>query len=489
MEDNKKGLALIVGINDYRDAQQLNNAVYDAESFASALEKLSFDVIKCINVGYRDFAGILDDYYNSLKGYDVGVFYFAGHGVEIDGSNYLLAADTPTEKKTAVTMLSAKLQDIIGGMHNSGCQTSILILDCCRNNPFPADRAHGTTNLAPVYAPQGMIIAYSTSPGETSKDCGMGKNSIYTGALLKHINELCLPVEEFFKKVRTTVYNLTTGAQTSWEHTSLIGQFSFNSGQLIHSLNLPYSPAVVKDKDFEAAGSHIGRIVNGFKSYNYYEQQDALAAFKDICVSDLDKNELFLIGRNILQAAAGNCWECQKFLGDVEQLDRYRVDGENHLLNGVLFEMYFNSDGSFRHRGLKCHDLQVLMELSENKSFESSFEFIHRVLLPFDLLYTPSPNHQIVSLELYASEGTIGRPFSKEKENCYIVESIKCGNKELLSDEVLSEWYQLEFSSLHDVEKTVAKHFYIPEKQCHVICNIVKIDEPLIINRKFVLWS
>ena len=190
MKDYKKGLALVVGINDYIDASKLSNAVFDAESLAISLEKLSFDIIKKIDIGYRDFASTLDDFFVLLKEYDVGVFYFAGHGVEIDGDNYLLAADTPIEKKTSVTMLSARLQDIIGSMHEAGAQTNIIILDCCRNNPFPADRAHGTTNLAPVYAPQGTIIAYSTSPGETSKDGGMGNNSIYTGALLEHINEL-----------------------------------------------------------------------------------------------------------------------------------------------------------------------------------------------------------------------------------------------------------------------------------------------------------
>lgn len=484
MKDYKKGLALIVGINEYVDANKLNNADFDADSVATALERLSFDIIKKTDIGYRDFASVLDDYYNLLKGYDIGVFYFAGHGVEIDGDNYLLAVDTPIEKKTSVTMLSAKLQDIIGSMHESGCQTNILILDCCRNNPFPTDRAHGTTNLAPVYAPQGTIIAYSTSPGETSKDGGMGKNSIYTGALLEHINEICLPVEEFFKKVRTTVYNLTAGAQTSWEHTSLIGKFSFNSGQLIHSLNIPYANSVVKDKDFEVEKSPIGAIIKDFKTYCYYDQQDALSAFKKLKVESLDKNELFILGRNILQAAVGGCWECQKFILDTEQLGKYNTNGENHLLNGILFEMYFNSEGCLRQNGVKSYEFDTFMGISTNEAFASSFDFINNVLLPFDLLYTPSSSHQVISIEAYATLGYVGKRFSDEKEECYIIESLKCGNRELLSSEVLSDWDLSRFDSTDELEEAIAKNYSIPRKQCSVICNIDSIDKHLVLNRR-----
>ena len=486
MKDYKKGLALVVGINDYVDAKKLSNAVFDAESLSSVLDNLSFDVIKKCDIGYRDFANVLDDYYTLLEGYDVGVFYFAGHGVEINGENYLLAADTPIEKKTAVTMLSAKLQDIIGRMHKSGCQTNIIILDCCRNNPFPAERAHGTTNLAPVYAPQGMIIAYSTSPGETSKDGGLGKNSIYTGALLKHIDELCLPVEEFFKKVRTTVYNLTAGEQTSWEHTSLIGKFSFNSGQLIHSLNIPYSPDVVKDKDFEIVDSTIGEIIKGFKSYNYYEQQDALELFKKQNKQiGFNKNEFFIVGRNILQAAVGGCWECQKFMLDSSQLGEYTVGEENHLLNGILFEMYFNSDGCFRNNHVKNYSFDEFMSNCNSEKLACSFDFINRVLLPFDMLYTPSSNPQNISFEVCASLGEIGNPFNDEKEECYLVESLKCGNKELLSSDLLDDWNLLKFSSLNELEQSIAEHYYIPRKHCKVISNIDNIDKHIVINKKY----
>ena len=433
MSTHKKGLALVIGINNYTDATSLVNATYDAESISDALRNLKFEVITKLDIDYSDFASILDDYYNALNQYDAALFYFAGHGVEIDGKNYLLAANTPIEKKTSVEMLSASLQDIIARMHDSGCRTNILILDCCRNNPFTSERAHGTTNLAPVFAPQGTIIAYSTSPGEIAKDGGMGSNSIYTGAILEHINELCLPVEEFFKKVRTTVYNLTDGTQTSWEHTSLIGEFSFNSGQLIHSLEIPYSIDVVKDVQYNPSSYKHGEIIKGFKSYNYYTQQNSLAIFKKLSARDLDDNFLFVVGRNILQSAIGGCWDCQHFIDDISTLKKYTIDGENHLLNGILFEMYFDCNGSYRLNNLKCYNLDLLISGCLDEQLKCSYDFIHKILLPFNLLFIPSANPQVVSLEASVALETVSRPFSNESDEYYIIKSLKYCTRELIS--------------------------------------------------------
>ena len=132
------------------------------------------------------------------------------------------------------------LNHVMDRMHKASPRIKILILDACRNNPFRNARMVATEGLAPIHAPKGSIIAFSTSPGETARDDGFGKNSIYTGALLKHINEPEVPIEAFFKRVRETVSGYTKQKQTSWEHTSLIGEFSFNSGQLTHSEKVPY---------------------------------------------------------------------------------------------------------------------------------------------------------------------------------------------------------------------------------------------------------
>lgn len=228
-----KGKALIIGINSYEYANKLSKAANDARTMADALKKLSFYTDLLVDANIDDCDKTLESFISSLGEFDVGVFYFAGHGIEVEGKNYLLAQNTPIESKSAVIRYSISLQDVVHKMHNTGCPTNIVIIDACRNDPYPDDRGYGTTNLAPMFAPKGTIIAYSTSPGEKAKDSGIGDNSIYTGALLQHINVPGLPIEEFFKRVRTTVYSLSNQKQTSWEHTSLIGNFSFNSGQLI----------------------------------------------------------------------------------------------------------------------------------------------------------------------------------------------------------------------------------------------------------------
>ena len=364
MEDviYSKGAALIIGINEYDNAVKLTKAVNDAKSIADALQKLNFSFNLLIDSDIDTCDATIEKFISELDKYDVGIFYFAGHGVEIDGKNYLLAKNTPIENKAGVIRYSINLQEIVTKFHESRCNINIFIIDACRDNPYPDTRASGTTNLAPMFAPKGTIIAYSTSPGERAKDGGLGNNSVYTGALLKHINEPGLPIEEFFKRVRSSVYTLSKQQQTSWEHTS-------------------YSDPL------------IGEIVKKFKSYNYYTQNSALDDFERLHVNQLSDNQMFIIGRNILQAAVGGCWQCQSFIRNRNALERYTKNNSNHLLNGILFEMYFDSEGHFRYRNKKGYDLiDSIVEYHNCDNLKGSFAFINKILLPFSnrLLFYPS---------------------------------------------------------------------------------------------------
>lgn len=240
MENQHRGLAYVVGINEYQQANKLSNAVYDAKAIAAELKFLGFYVKESYDIDFMNFITEFDKFSKELSNFNVGLFFFAGHGVEFEGKNYLLLTDSSVESKTAIEHSTFDLQSIVNDMHKTGCKMNIQIIDACRNNPYGTGRGIASTNLAPVFAPQGTLIAYSTSPGETAMDGGMGKNSIYTGALLQHLKTKGLQIEDFFKQVRTTVYSLTAGKQTSWEHTSLIGKFCFNAGMLIHSISVGY---------------------------------------------------------------------------------------------------------------------------------------------------------------------------------------------------------------------------------------------------------
>lgn len=495
MEDPKqyhKGLALVIGINDYDQTTKLDKAVNDATAFKGALEKLNFYVKFCTDCNIKKWDAIVDEFTTELHEFDVGVFYFAGHGVELEGVNYLLAKDTPIDNASGIKRYSMQLQDIITKMHASGCEMNIVIIDACRDNPYGGSRTGiASMRLAPIFAPKGTIIAYSTSPGERAKDGGMGDNSIYTGAILQYIFEEELPVEELFKQVRTTVYALTKGEQTSWEHTSLIGKFSFNSGQLIHSQNLKYSPKVIVDKDFDISDPIIGNIVCDFRSYNYNIQASALARFSTIPLENLNNNQLFVIGRNILQAATGDCWDCINFLKNTTRLASYTKYGENHLLNGILYEIYFNSDGTFRSANWKNRHLNELMKLCKRKEFENSFLFIHGVLQPFaeKLLFIPSSNPQTTAINVLLRKDVYKNEWMAEGIERLFIESVKYENRELLTPPTEKSPFSIFlphiFNNKEELETYLCEIYAIPNSYINLIFNVKNIDIELQLNQGF----
>ena len=146
---------------------------------------------KAYNIDTDRFDELFDNFKSELGHYEVGVLYFSGHGVEIDGKNYLIMRNTPIgELAKATIRYSIDLQECIRELHETKCKMIIVIIDACRNNPFEGkERGWGSVNLAPLFAPKGTLIAYSTSPGEKADDFGMDGHSVYTGALLKHLKE------------------------------------------------------------------------------------------------------------------------------------------------------------------------------------------------------------------------------------------------------------------------------------------------------------
>jgi uncharacterized caspase-like protein len=267
-----KTIALVLGNANY-DVQglKLNNAVNDSKAISNAFKRLGVNVIECNDCKIEEIDQAVSQFKDKAHEYTVGLFYYAGHGFQHNGRNYLSAIDARFESDIATKRFSIELDDVINAMEDADLKVKIIILDACRDNPFQGqDRSSSNRELAPVRAPRGTLIAYSTSPGEKALDEGGGTNSIYTKALLTHMFDESIHVEEFFKRVRTTVFDLSMGKQTSWEHTSLIGSYFFNSGQLTHSQSLPYSSKAIQDKSFESSGDAVDQIIEDLKSHNYY---------------------------------------------------------------------------------------------------------------------------------------------------------------------------------------------------------------------------
>ena len=361
------------------------------------------------------FATAISQFTSELDKYEIGLFFFSGHGLQIDGENYLAPIDADFSDEKVAKYTSFPMNDILTDMEKVSPKIKIIILDACRSNPYPATyRGAFTKGLASIYAPKGTIIAFSTSPGETAMDGGGSNHSIYTESLLKHIEDKNIQIEDFFKRVRTSVYALSSGKQLSWEHTSLIGDYYFNSGQLIHAINLPYSKTVVADSQFISDGSEEGQLIEKLKSHDWYKQESAFKKFNLLDKNKSDKNIQFLLGRNILQILdGGERTTIAYFNNPGDKLANWTINSENHILNGILFEIYFDSNGRFRQgMNFKSTYINEICKLEEDKRFESSFEFIYNQLLPFRsfLLYIPSKKPVNLPVELQFEK-------DKRKEN------------------------------------------------------------------------
>lgn len=200
--------ALVIGNANYTlDKDKLINALNDAEDFSRKLSNLGFIVKTVTDCSVETFDREIRAFRTELEKFDVGLFYFSGHGLQIDGKNYLTAIDTGFDDEMSVKHNSIALDEVIDYMQKAKPSIKVLILDACRDNPLQNKyRSGNIQGLAPIHAPKGTIIAFSTSPGEKAMDYGAGRNSIYTGSLLNQINDLNIPIEDFFKRVRTSVF-------------------------------------------------------------------------------------------------------------------------------------------------------------------------------------------------------------------------------------------------------------------------------------------
>jgi uncharacterized caspase-like protein len=221
-------LALLIGNSAYTHGGNLKNPVNDVRDMKAALEELGFRVIKVENCTQRSMKEAVDDFGEELRGHEVGLFFYAGHGVQVGGENYLIPVDAKLQSEKVVEYDCVRADRVLAMMEGAGSNTNIVILDACRDNPFERSWRRGAAGrgLAFMHAPSGALVAYATAPGKTAGD-GTGRNGVYTAALLDHVKTAGLTIEQMFKRVRVTVEERTNKAQTPWESTSLRGDFYF----------------------------------------------------------------------------------------------------------------------------------------------------------------------------------------------------------------------------------------------------------------------
>ncbi|MEW6614019.1 MAG: caspase family protein [Thermodesulfobacteriota bacterium] len=219
-------LALVIG-NDSYDLARLKNPVNDAMDMALTLKNLGFIVEFRKNANLQEMEDAIENFGNHLKRGGVGLFYFAGHGAQISGTNYLIPIGARINKESDVKYKAVDANRILDEMANANNGLNIVILDACRDNPYAKSFRSASRGLAIIStAPKGTFISYSTGPGQVARD-GDGRNSPYTAALLESIVKPGLPIEQVFKRVRQRLDAETNGQQIPWELSSLKGDFYF----------------------------------------------------------------------------------------------------------------------------------------------------------------------------------------------------------------------------------------------------------------------
>ena len=240
-------VALVIGNSNYQTAPKLANPSNDAQSMAQMLNSAGFEVTEATDLTRSDMIKVVQDFTAKVAARGpkaVAMIYYAGHGVQVAGENYLLPVDANISTPADLPGNSLRLVDLMGTLETIPSRMRIVVLDACRNNPFPGvnDKSRG---LAIVDAPNGSIVGYSTAPGMEAQD-GDGNHSPYTSAFLRRAREPNLPIEQLFKRVRLDVNDATDGRQTPWESSSLTSEFYFFGNTAMASARAPDRSPIVQ---------------------------------------------------------------------------------------------------------------------------------------------------------------------------------------------------------------------------------------------------
>ena len=230
-----KRVAFVVGNGAYRNVATLPNPPVDAAAMAATLRNVGFDVVEGVNLTREKMTEKLLDFGQRAQGSDIAVFYYAGHGIAINGVNYLLPVDADIKSEMDVKLGAAINVDLTLDQTMADAKVKLVFLDACRDNPFAARIRSASTRsvnvqagLAEMKSGEGTLIAFATGPGQTALDGDTGKNSPFTRALIAHIARPGLEIQQAMTEVRAQVSEETEKRQLPWGHTNLIGSVYLN---------------------------------------------------------------------------------------------------------------------------------------------------------------------------------------------------------------------------------------------------------------------
>jgi uncharacterized caspase-like protein len=247
-----KRVAFVVGNGAYKNVQPLPNPAIDAKSMAKVLRNVGFEVVEGSNLTREKMTERLLEFGKKAQGADVALFFYAGHGIAINGTNYLLPVDADLKSEMDVKLGSAINIDVTLDQTMSDAKVKLVFLDACRDNPFAAKiRSASATRsvsvqagLAEMKSGEGTLIAFATGPGQTALDGQEGTNSPFTRALMANIASPGVEIQQAMTKVRAQVNEETNKGQLPWGHTNLIGSVYLNPAAAGAATEAPNTPAV-----------------------------------------------------------------------------------------------------------------------------------------------------------------------------------------------------------------------------------------------------
>jgi hypothetical protein len=245
-----KRVAFVVGNGAYRNVATLPNPPADAGAMAATLRNVGFDVVEGVNLTRDAMTEKLLDFGQRAQGADIALFYYAGHGIAINGVNYLLPVDADIKSEMDVKLGAAINVDVSLDQTMADAKVKLVFLDACRDNPFTARIRSASTRsvnvqagLAEMKSGEGTLIAFATGPGQTALDGDAGRNSPFTRALIAHISEPGVEIQQAMTEVRAQVSEETKKAQLPWGHTNLIGSVYLNAAAMPLTNTVGVAPA------------------------------------------------------------------------------------------------------------------------------------------------------------------------------------------------------------------------------------------------------
>ena len=265
-------VALVIGNGDYAVAGTLANPVNDAEDVAAKLRSIGFTVVDGYNLGKRELEQKIGEFADALEGADAGLFYYAGHGIAVDGRNFIVPTDARLDIPAKLKLEALPIDDILDLMEQQA-KTTIVILDACRNNPFARSlRSASTTRavqaaegLAQIESARGSFIAFSTAPGSVAMD-GTGRNSPFAAALLKHLGEPGQSINDLMISVRRDVVKATKEFQNPMAWDSLTDRFEFVPGELATTKS---DPDDVQTASIDDPNANVSSEIESFVKTRY----------------------------------------------------------------------------------------------------------------------------------------------------------------------------------------------------------------------------